>query len=241
MLPKFELDIHTHTIASGHAYGTIREMAQAAAERELKLLGITEHAPGIPGTTDPIYFGNLRAVPSHLYGVRVLHGSEINVMNDGTLSLDERYLKYLDYGIVGIHRPCYTDVGREKNTENLISCMRHPKVFFVSHPDDDHTPLNYEKLVPAAKELHVALEVNNSSFAKPDYRLNCVANYETMLPLCMKYRVPIIVDSDAHDPSAVGTFEAARALLERLNFDPELILNTSVDKFFDFIGYTPAD
>ena len=47
--------------------------------------------------------------------------------------------------------------------------------------------------------------------------------------------------SDAHDPSAVGKFTAARALLERLDFDPELILNTSVDKFFDFIGYSPAD
>ena len=37
MLPPFELDTHTHTIASGHAYGTIREMAQAAAERGLTL------------------------------------------------------------------------------------------------------------------------------------------------------------------------------------------------------------
>ena len=242
MLPKFELDIHTHTLVSGHAYGTIREMAQAAAERGLKLYGVADHAPGVPGTTHPIYFANIaHTVPRTLYGVRMVFGSEINVLTGGHLSLEDRYLKALDYGIVGIHTVCYQDQGREKNTEDLISCMRHPKVFFVSHPDDDHTPLNYEKLVPAAKELHVALEVNNSSFAKPDYRLNCVANYETMLPLCMKYRVPIIVDSDAHDPSAVGTFEAARALLERLDFDPELILNTSVDKFFDFIGYTPAD
>ena len=236
MLPKFELDIHTHTIASGHAYGTIREMAQAAGEKELKVLGITEHAPGIPGTADPMYFVALYAVPSHLYGVRILHGSEINVMNDGTLSLSDYYMKHLQYAIVGIHRTCYEDAGREKNTDNLISCMRHPKVFFVSHPDDDHTPLDYRRLVQAAKELHVALEVNSSSFAKPDYRLNCVANYETMLPLCMEYRVPIIVNSDAHDPSGVGEFSAARALLERVGFDPELILNTSVEKFLDFIG-----
>lgn len=241
MLPQFALDIHTHTLVSGHAYGTIREMAQAASERGLALLGFAEHGPGIPGTCDPIYFAALEHAPRKLYGVELVYGCEINVLEGGKLSLPERYMDMIDYGIVGIHRNCYTDQGREKNTEDLISCMKHPRVFLVSHPDDDHTPLNYEKLVPAAKELHVALEVNNSSFAKPDYRLNCVANYETMLPLCMKYRVPIIVDSDAHDPSAVGTFEAARALLERLDFDPELILNTSVDKFFDFIGYTPAD
>lgn len=45
-----------HTIASGHAYGTIREMAAAAKERGLQLIGITEHAPGIPGTTDIFYY-----------------------------------------------------------------------------------------------------------------------------------------------------------------------------------------
>ena len=52
----FVADIHTHTIASGHAYGTIREMAYAASEQGLHLLGISEHAPGIPGTVNPFYY-----------------------------------------------------------------------------------------------------------------------------------------------------------------------------------------
>ena len=43
-------DIHMHTLASGHAYGTIREMAAAARDRGLALIGVSEHAPGIPGT-----------------------------------------------------------------------------------------------------------------------------------------------------------------------------------------------
>ena len=100
---KIIADIHTHTIASGHAYGTIREMAQAAALKKLKILGLTEHAPGIPGTTDPFYYMNLEVVPRELYGVSILHGCEINVLNDGTLSLEERFIKKLDYAIVGIH------------------------------------------------------------------------------------------------------------------------------------------
>ena len=44
------MDLHTHTIASGHAYNTLREMAKAAADRGLEILGITEHAPMMPGT-----------------------------------------------------------------------------------------------------------------------------------------------------------------------------------------------
>lgn len=52
---KIELDVHTHTIASGHAFSTLQEMAQAAADKGLKVLGITEHSPGVPGTCHPIY------------------------------------------------------------------------------------------------------------------------------------------------------------------------------------------
>ena len=71
---EFELDMHTHTIASGHAYGTIREMAQGAAEKGLKLLGITEHSPSMPGTVEDIYYCNLHLVPKKLYGVELLFG-----------------------------------------------------------------------------------------------------------------------------------------------------------------------
>ena len=39
---NIELDMHTHTLASGHAFSTLQEMAQAASDKGLKLLGITE-------------------------------------------------------------------------------------------------------------------------------------------------------------------------------------------------------
>ena len=229
------LDIHTHTIASGHAYGTIREMAQAAAERGLKLLGFAEHGPRIPGAIDPFYFRNLIVIPRTLYGVEILHGCEIDVLNDGTLDLPQELIYKLDFGIAGIHVQCYEDVGREKNTDNLLSCMANEKIFFVSHPDDDHTPLDYERLVDGAKNFHVALEVNNSSLVKEDKRLNCRANYRTMLSLCEKLSVPIVVSSDAHDPSGVGEFTLAEKFLREINFPEALILNTDVGKLKDFI------
>ena len=63
---KIELDVHTHTIASGHAFSTLQEMAQAAAGKGLKLLGITEHSPGVPGSCNPIYF---TLIPQHYYKI----------------------------------------------------------------------------------------------------------------------------------------------------------------------------
>lgn len=235
MKQPFILDIHTHTLASGHAFGTIREMAQAASEKNINLLGISEHAPGIPGTVEPIYFSTLYVVPKILYGVEVIHGCEINVRNDGSLSLEDKYIDRLDYAIIGIHSLCYHDEGKEKNTENVISCMKHDKVHFVSHPDDDNTPLDYDLLVPAAKKHGVALEVNNNTFKRKNKRKNCMENYRKMLSLCMELRSPIIVSSDAHDPSCVGDFSLAMELLDKLGFDETLILNNDVQKFNQFI------
>ena len=227
----FKCDVHTHTIVSGHAYGTIREMAESAKEKELEMLGITEHAPGVPGTCTGVYFSNLRMAPRRLYGVEILYGCELNVMNDQTITLAEPYMKMVDYAVVGIHVICYENEGVKKNTENLIAYMSHPKVCLVSHPDDDHTPLDYEMLVAAAKKYNVALEVNNSSFLKKEKRLNCVENYREMLRLCRQHRVPVIVSSDAHDPFFVRRFEEACEFLNEEDFDRELLVNTSVEKF----------
>lgn len=89
---KIELDVHTHTIASGHAFSTLQEMAHAAAEKGLKVLGITEHSPGIPGSCDPIYFRNLHVVPRQMYGIELLLGAEINIL-DGEGNLDSAPIK----------------------------------------------------------------------------------------------------------------------------------------------------
>ena len=228
-------DLHMHTVMSGHAFGTIREMAAEAAARGLKLIGTTEHGPGIPGTCNPIYFLNVCDAPRNLYGVEMLYGSEVNILDCGGLDLKERYLDCLDYAIAGIHGLCYTDQGKLRNTDNVIRAMAaHSKVRFISHPDSDSFPLDYKALVEGAKAYHVALEVNNSSIRKPSLRPNCIENYKTMVPLCMEYGVPILVNTDSHDPSAVGDFSLALAMLEEIGVEEDLILNNDLDKLKNF-------
>ena len=234
-MKPFLADMHMHSIMSGHGFGTLRELAAAAAERKLKLIGVTEHAPGIPGTCDPIYFRNFVDAPRLLSGVEVMHGSEVNVLKGGLLSLDQRHLNCLDYAIVGIHGLCYDNEGTVKNTDNLLRCMENPKVRFVSHPDDGNYPLDYPALVAGAKALNVALELNNSSLRKPHTRPGCVENYKTMLPLCMEHGVKIVVNTDSHDPMAVGDFTKAVAFLEEIGFDEELIINNDLQKLKKFL------
>ena len=95
--------------------------------------------------------------------------------------------------------------------------------------------MDYPALVQGAKEYGVALEVNNSSLRTPSFRVGCRENYEIMLPLCMEYGVPIIVDSDAHDPAAVGNFVLALDVLEFVGFDDTLILNNDLEKVKRFL------
>lgn len=227
-------DMHMHTLVSGHAYGTIREMA-AAAENRLQMIGITEHGPGLPGACDPIYYLNFRAAPRKLYNVEILYGCEVNICNGGELSLGRRYLDALDYAIAGIHGFCYENEGTVRNTDSIIKCMADPKVRFISHPDDSRYPIDYPALVQGAKEYGVALEVNNSSLSPISFRPGCLENYREMLPLCMDYGVPVIIDSDAHDPLAVGNFDLAVRILEEIDFDEALILNNDLHKVKAFL------
>lgn len=234
-MKPFIADVHMHSILSGHAFGTVRELAFEAAARNLKLIGVTEHGPGIPGTCDPIYFRNFVDAPRMLHGVEMLYGSEVNVLNNGTVDLDQRHLDCLDYAVAGIHGLCYEDEGIVKNTDNVIRCMEIAKVKFISHPDANTYPMDYPALVQGAKQYHTALELNNSSLRKPQLRPGCVENYGKMLPLCMEHGVNIVVNTDSHDPSQVGDFTLARALLERLGFDESLILNNDLDKLKAFL------
>ena len=89
-MKKFILDTHTHTVASGHAYGTGLEMARAASEQGLELLAITDHAPKLPGTCAEMYFRNFKVIDKYLYGVEILMGVELNLIDyKGTVDMEK--------------------------------------------------------------------------------------------------------------------------------------------------------
>lgn len=107
-MENIELDVHTHTIASGHAYSSLSEMVAGAKEKDIKLLGIVEHDQGIPGTCAPIYFKNLDVIPREIEGIKLLLGIEINILDhQGRLSITEDLYDYVDYCMAGIHLHCY--------------------------------------------------------------------------------------------------------------------------------------
>jgi putative hydrolase len=230
-----QLDVHTHTIASGHAYGTINEMAKAASEKGLKLLGITEHAKGIPGTCDDIYFMNLKVVPREMYGIKLMLGAEINILDyEGNLSLGQEYMNCLDIRIAGIHDFCYKFGSIQENTAAIVNAIKNPAIDIISHPDDGNCPLDYERVVLAAKEYHTLLEVNNNSL-KLKGRKNTRENSRCILRLCKQYKVPVLVSSDAHFMNAIANLDEVMPLIVEADFPEELIINNSLEQFQNFL------
>lgn len=232
------MDLHTHTVVSGHAYNTLYEMVKSASEKGVKLLGVTEHAPRIPGACHPFYFINFKVVPRELSDVKLLLGCELNIIDyDGNIDLEERYLQGLDFGIASIHEPCYSSGTIAQNTAAYSGVMKNPAVQVIGHPDDGRFPVDYDTLAAAAKEHHVLLEVNASSLHPQCHRQNARENYITMLEYCRHYQTPIVIDSDAHCEADVGNHDRAHKLLAEIDFPEELVVNTSIRKA---AAYIPA-
>ena len=233
---KIELDMHTHTIASGHAFSTLQEMARAGAEKGLKLLGITEHTSGIPGTCNPIYFRNLHVVPRQMYGIELMLGAEINILDSkGNIDADEELMRRLDIRIAGIHSLCYTSGTIEENTDGMVKVIKNPYIQIISHPGDGTALLDFEPIVLAAKEYHTLLEINNSSLKPARNKVDARENNRKILELCKKYEVPVILGSDAHVSFDIANYEFLYALLQQTEFPEELIVNRSVEIFKNYL------
>ena len=214
------LDLHTHTIASGHAYNTINEMVQAAVDKKLEILGITEHAPAMPGSCTAMYFMNLRAMPREKMGITLLYGAELNIADfDGHVDLPESVLAEMDVVIASMHSPCFRGGTIEENTRAYLNVMKNPYVNIIGHPDDGRFPVDYKVLAEAAREHGVLLEMNNSSLAPNSFRDNAEENYRKMLEYCREFETPIVVDSDAHVDLDVGNHELAIKKCHELKID----------------------
>lgn len=229
---KIEVDTHSHTLASGHAYNTMREMARMAAEKGLKGLAVTEHAPEMPGSTNPFYFHNLKVVPRQMEGIRLLLGVELNIMNEaGEVDLSDRTLQPLDISIASLHIPCYHgEKTKEAVLEAYTHTMERDTVDIIGHPDDGRFPVDYEKLVKAAKETGTLLEINNSSLSPYGYRENTRENSIQMLKFCKQYGTKVVLGTDAHVDAAIGEYPYVFEVLKAVDFPEELVANTTLDK-----------
>lgn len=230
------LDCHIHTLSSGHAYSTVTECARAASEKGLSLIAMTDHAPAMPGGAHSFHFLNVRVLPERLFGVRLLRGAEVNILNkDGHLDLEEKILSELDLVIASLHGPCFQSGTREENTSAVIKAMHHPHVHILGHPDDSRIPLDLETVARVAAETGTLLEVNNSSLMPTSFRHHAEQNYRELLSHAIRFGARVILNSDAHFHEDVGNFSKAWPLVQDCGVPTSQIANESAERLLSWL------
>lgn len=220
-----EIDLHTHTCASGHGTNDkITDLAKEAAKRHIKMLGISDHGPATTGSAGLSYFRSLFLCEKNRFGTRLFYGAEANILDtEGNLDIPDDILQSLDYCIISMHRPIYTSGSAAENTRAYIRAMRHPKVKLIGHCDDSRFPVNYRELIEAAQAMGVLPELNNVSLLPDSYRKNCRVNAAAMLRICEALSCPVILSSDSHGKEHIGEVTECVRLLKEVSFPAELV------------------
>src|SRR5579875_2636009 len=209
-------DLHCHTVASdGRAQ--IEEMALAAAARGYEYLAITDHSAshGFGKAVSPAQLRDqierIHRLNSSGLGIRLLAGSEVNILPDGSLDYDDDLLGELDWVIASIHTSFR--LSEQRMTERLVSAMRHPAVDAIAHPTGrliEQRPsyaLDRETLFEVAAQTGTFLEINANplrrDLSEQDARAAAQAG------------VLLVVNSDAHSTEMLALLRYGIATARR--------------------------
>lgn len=232
-------DLHTHTIASGHAYSTVTELARAAAQSGIELIAITDHGPSVPQGAHPWYFWNSKVIPSVLDGVRILKGCEANVSADSPNGIDlpDELLELLDFVAVGFHPETgFDERDRSRNTEYLLRVIENPLVDMITHPGNEgEFPLDLEAVVAAAAHRRVILELNDHSFAPTGARGASSARECAFAAAALQAGAPVAVGSDAHYALHVGRFDSALEAAREAGLPLDRFVNRDAGSVMEFL------
>ena len=217
-------DLHTHTIASGHAYSTVLENLKEAKRKGLKFLAITDHTGIMPEAPKETYFYCMQAgLPDEYDGVYILRGCEANILNDtGELDISTATLDRLEWVIASIHGVLTSPMDFDKHTELWLNVAKNPSVDVIGHCGEEKFKFDYERGVKAFKEYGKIVEINAASYkTRSSSRENCVE----IAKLCAKYEVPLVLSSDAHFAGFVGEVTDSIKIVTQAGVPEKLILN----------------
>ena len=219
-LRDIEGDLQMHTTASD-GKNSIEEMAAAAKALGHEYIAITDHskavtvANGLDEKRVAAHIRNLKAADAKGLGIRVLVGSEVDILKDGKLDYSAEILAQLQVVVGSIHS--YFNLERAEMTERMLAAIENPYTQIIGHPTGrillrrDELPYDMEKILDACAKHGVAMECNSY----PD-RLDLKDVY---LRMCKERGVKVVISTDAHSTAHLafirhGVTMARRAWLE---------------------------
>lgn len=237
-------DLHTHTIASLHAYSTLKENIDAAKERGLQYIAITDHYFN-DGTeinkkneTARLQYmeKRLNEIESDIY---VFGGAEFNL--NQPISYWHK-LQDLSWQLVGLHS-WFVDI-ENSNLEDIyqyfeIASEKHYAFAHIEREiekidggrykgEEVHSDVKewLEAVCDLAKRKNIFLELNESSILT---NKTCKARMKYWLAYAKQNKNLISMGTDAHYCLEVGKFTKVLSLLNEVNYPKELILNCNKD------------
>jgi DNA polymerase (family 10) len=220
-------DLHMHTqMTDGR--NSLKEMALAARQRGFKYIAITEHSDRlkVAGGLDPPrlmqQMEEIDRLNEALKGITILKGIEVEILEDGSLDLDDTVLARLDLVVGTVHS--YFDLPLEKQTERILRAMDHRYFSMLAHPTgrrlNEREPYRVDmaRIIHKARDRGCFLELNSNPRRLDLYDIYCV--------VAKAQGVLVSINSDAHsvndfDYLAFGVAQARRGWLEKDN-----VLNT---------------
>jgi DNA polymerase (family 10) len=235
-------DLQMHTTASD-GRNSIEEMAAAARDLGYEYIALTDHskavtvANGLDEKRTREQIRKIHAANSNDPGIRILAGSEVDILKDGRLDLADEVLAELDVVVASVHS--YMNLDRAEMTDRLLSAMDNPYTQILGHPTGrlllrrESFPYDMEAVLNAAARHGVAVECN----ASPE-RLDLK---DTYLRMAKDRGVPIVISTDAHTASMLHFMKYGVQMARRGWIGKKDVLNTlPLGKFLAALRPKPA-
>jgi DNA polymerase (family 10) len=139
-------------------------------------------------------FKEIERLQKRVGDITILKGAEVDILDDGTLDLDDATLGELDVVIAAVHSNF--NLSRAAMTKRVIRALQHPHVQILAHPTGrllgrrEAYPFDFDEIAKTAADYGVALEIN----AQPE-RLDLD---EVRARAAHEAGVRLVISTDAH-------------------------------------------
>jgi DNA polymerase (family 10) len=225
-------DLHMHTEATD-GRDTIRQMAEAALQRGLSYIAITDHSKNLAmtnGLNDAralAHVCRIREIDRELQKdydgrIRVLPGIEVDILAGGEIDLEDSTLAQMEVVIASVHSAFNQPI--EEMTQRVLRAIENPHVRILGHPtgrkvlNREPYAIDIERVLRRASELGVAVE-HNASPARADLS-------DIHLRRAKELGCKIVVNTDAHSTEELDLMRFGITQLRRAWLSPADVLNT---------------
>lgn len=225
-------DLHTHSIASGHAFSTIEELFCEARKMGNKALAITDHAKEMPGSPAPWYFSNLVRQPDLLEdGFLFIKGVEANILDkNAALDVPDDLLLRFDWVIASLHTVLVPPMSYDEVTSVWLKVAENPYIDMAGHPEQRQYLFDYDRVTKAFTKNNTVVDLNaGSATTRPGNEEN-----QRELALCCKRNgTKVAVNSDAHSIYQMHNLQPVLDMLAEIDFPEELVVNSSLQRIVE--------